>query len=134
MQVTLCLLADFASTAEGGKLNLLGVFDRILTSKFPAAHPSMCLVVRLLHDYEDSESSHTFQIKLEGPDGAALVEIGGKAEVGTIEPGQFVTSNRIIQLQGVTFPRSGTYYVRVSIDGEHVHSVPLALVKGQVKG
>lgn len=133
MRVMTCLLADFASTGDGGKLNLMGVFDRIFASQFPAAHPMMCLVVRILHEYEDSESSHDLHIKMEGPDGAAIIEINGKAEVGTLEPGAFGTANQIIQLQGVDFPKSGTYMVRVKIDGSQAYEMPLSVMKGTGK-
>jgi len=130
----MCLLADFANTAEGGKLNVMGVFDRILAKEFPTRHQSMYLVVRTLHEYSDSETTHDFVFKIESPDGASVVNIEAKGEIGTMEPGQYGNMNQIIHLQGVEFERSGTYMVRVSIDGEPAAEVPLILARGNISG
>jgi len=47
MECTLALLADAANREEGGKLNVLGVFDVIYSDKFPYAMPQFYVVVRL---------------------------------------------------------------------------------------
>ena len=44
MEITKALVADYANVAEGGKLNVLGIFTTIFTASFPAVHPSMQLI------------------------------------------------------------------------------------------
>ena len=46
MDVTLAVLADHANVSDQGKLNILGIFDRILASNFPAVHPQLHPVLR----------------------------------------------------------------------------------------
>ena len=48
MDVDLALLADAATIDGAGKLNILGIFDRVHTPNFPARHPKMALVLRFL--------------------------------------------------------------------------------------
>ena len=45
MEIDLALLADAATIDASGKLNILGIFDRIGVTQFPAQHgglPSYC--------------------------------------------------------------------------------------------
>ena len=46
MDIDLALLADAATIDGSGKLNILGVFDRISASAFPAQHGRMAMVLR----------------------------------------------------------------------------------------
>jgi hypothetical protein len=46
MEVDLALLADAATIDASGKLNILGIFDRLTTSSFPTRHPRLSLVLR----------------------------------------------------------------------------------------
>jgi hypothetical protein len=52
MEVDLALLADAATIDGSGKLNILGIFDRLTTSAFPTRHPrlSEALLPRLQGD------------------------------------------------------------------------------------
>lgn len=127
MRVVICTLADYASIAEGDKLNIMGIFDTIFAKDFPTRHPSMFLVLRILQEYEDSETTRSLRIKLEGPDGAELVKIEGEIKVGTLEPGHIGVANNLIQLGGVEFKHSGVYTFRVFIDDEQVADTPLRL-------
>ena len=47
MQVKLALLADYANVTAEGKLNILGIFDRINVVGVPAVHPQMHFILRL---------------------------------------------------------------------------------------
>jgi hypothetical protein len=42
------LFCDYASVSMDGKINLNGIFERILTEKTPANHPQMFVVSRLI--------------------------------------------------------------------------------------
>ena len=46
MNLDLALTADAATVDSSGKLNVLGIFDHISASEFPARHDRMCLVLR----------------------------------------------------------------------------------------
>ena len=42
------LFCDHASLSIDGKLNLVGIFERVLTAKIPAMHPQMFVVSKML--------------------------------------------------------------------------------------
>ena len=127
MRVVICTLADYASIATGDKLNIMGIFDTIHAKEFPTRHAQMFLVLRILQEYEDSETTRKLRIKLESPDGAEIVNIDGEIKVGTLEPGHMDVANNLIQLGGIEFKRSGVYTFRVFIDDEQVADTPLRL-------
>lgn len=129
MKIILCTVADFASSTQDGKLNVMGVFDTINAAQFPAKHASMALVIRTLQDYRDSETEHEMKVELRGPDGEKILEMGAKIRVPTMEPGQFATTNQILNLQGVPFPKSGDYTFRISMDGSKKEEIHLRVRK-----
>ena len=46
MRVPLAVLADYANVTTDGKLNIMGIFNRIFASALPVVHPQMRLVMR----------------------------------------------------------------------------------------
>ena len=46
MEIDLAFLADAATIDASGKLSVLGIFDRIGVSQFPAQHGRITLVLR----------------------------------------------------------------------------------------
>lgn len=42
------VFCDYASVSMDGKLNLLGIFERIMSEKTPAVHPQMFVVSKIL--------------------------------------------------------------------------------------
>jgi hypothetical protein len=48
MDIDLALLADAATIDASGKLNILGVFERIIAPQFPVQHGRLALVVRFI--------------------------------------------------------------------------------------
>lgn len=55
MNVSLALVADYANISREGKLNILGIFDRIAAQSVPAVHSQMQLIMRLEADRAESE-------------------------------------------------------------------------------
>ena len=52
MQVMFACLADYASVVQpGNKLNVSGIFDRIVSRSYPAGHGPVFLVSRLRLEY-----------------------------------------------------------------------------------
>ncbi len=42
------VFCDYASLSVDGKLNLVGIFDRIMTAETPAVHPQMFVVTKMI--------------------------------------------------------------------------------------
>ena len=51
MKVELYVLCDAATADAGGKLNILGVFDRLNAREAPVTHPLCALAVRLRFEH-----------------------------------------------------------------------------------
>jgi len=128
MEVDLALLADAATIDGSGKLNILGIFDRLGTSSFPTRHPRLCLVLRFSAGVHEV-GKHGVGIVLKGPEGKEIVRIDGEMNLGAGPRG--VTSGvlvpHILNMDGLVFPAAGRYSFDVRVDGEHHVSIPLTV-------
>jgi hypothetical protein len=130
MQIDLALLADAATVDVSGKLNILGVFDRITTAEFPAPPLRVCLVLRFSASVSEA-GAHAVLITLKGPVGQEIFRLDGEMMMapgaGSNEDGIHVP--QVLNMDGVVFERPGRYSFDVGIDGEHHVSVPLNVVE-----
>ena len=53
MKIPMAFLADEANISQEGKLNVLGIFDRIAAAEFPVVHPRMVFAFRVQADFGD---------------------------------------------------------------------------------
>lgn len=126
MEIDLALLADAATVDASGKLNILGVFDRISTGGFPAQHPHISLVLRFGASLNEA-GDHSVEIVLRDPDGAEVVRLNGEIKVGIGPPasGGRVRVPQVVNMERLVFQKAGRYSFDVSVDGEHQVGVPL---------
>jgi len=128
MDVDLALLADAATIDASGKLNILGVFDRITASNFPIAHPRMALVLRFVASVQEI-GRHRVEISLREPRGEEVMHIDGEMQLGP-GPASLAGSIRVphvLHLDGLVFPQPGRYTFDLRVDGEHHAAVPLTV-------
>ena len=128
MEIDLALTADAATIDSSGKLNLLGIFDRITVHHFPAQHGRISLVLRFIGGPADA-GIHELAIRLLGPDGEEIVALDGELQVA---PGRrsLVSGLRIphvLNLDGLVFHEPGGYTFEISVDGKHQASLPMAV-------
>jgi hypothetical protein len=128
MEVDLALLADAATIDGSGKLNILGIFDRLSTASFPTRHPRLSLVLRFQAGLDDV-GKHEVGIALKAPDGKQLVRIDGEMNLapGPRAAGGAVLVPHVLNMDGLVFPVSGRYSFDVRVDGEHHVSIPLTV-------
>ena len=128
MEIDLALLADAATVDASGKLNILGVFDRISASGFPARHPHVSLVLRFGASMTEA-GEHKVDISLRDPDGGEVVRLNGEIKVGagSVASGGMVRVPQVVNMDRLVFEKPGRYSFDVSVDGEHQVSVPLFL-------
>ena len=128
MEVDLALLADAATVDASGKLNILGVFDRLATSAFPTRHPRLSLVLRFAAGVHEV-GRHEVEIVLKGPEGEEIVRIDGEMNLTAGPRGVAggVLVPHVLNMDGLVFPRAGRYAFDVRVDGEHHVSIPLTL-------
>ena len=128
MDVDLALTADAATIDNSGKLNILGIFDRISVQKFPAQHGRIALVLRFIGGAADS-GGHQLGIRLLGPSGKEMLSLNGELQVA---PGRRSIASglripHVLNLDGLVLPGPGQYTFEVIVDGQYQASLALTV-------
>jgi hypothetical protein len=124
LQVKLAVLADYANVTADGKLNILGIFDRINLMQVPAVHPQMHLVLRLEAHAAERERAHKIEIRLHDPDGATIFEVNGDI-VPHGEGAHPVSTNQILTLNNLQLEKIGAYNFIIFINNDMKSELPL---------
>jgi hypothetical protein len=131
MQVKLALLADYANVTGEGKLNILGIFDRITVQQLPVVHPQMHLILRLEAHSTERNRTHNIEIRLHDPDGETVFEVKGDM----VPQGTSVLStstNQILTLNNLQLEKTGGYNFVVFVDNDLKAEVPLGVEQAPV--
>ena len=126
MELDFALIADAATVDGSGKLNVLGVFDRIQARAFPARHGRIALVLRFSAGVADA-GTHQVEIRLRSPDGTEVLRLDGRMDLrstGRPDSDQIKVPH-VLNLDGITFPKEGTYHFDISAGGRSLTSLPL---------
>ena len=126
MEVDLALLCDAATVDGSGKLNILGVFDRLNVSALPARHGRMALVLRFTGDVSEA-GEHDLGISLRDPEGGEVIRADGKIQVGAGRgaAGEGIRVPQVLNFDGLVFEAEGRYVFDVKVDGTHHVAIPL---------
>lgn len=133
MELDLAVLADAATMDASGKLNLLGVFDRIQSREFPVRHGRIALALRFSATPEEV-GVHDVAIHLVGPSERELLRLDGRMELRTSPGGgsEGMRLPQILNLDGIVFPEPGDYTFRILVGGRQVSSLGLTVEKVRV--
>lgn len=126
MHVKLALLADYANVTGEGKLNILGIFDRITVQQLPVVHPQMHLILRLEAHSTERNRTHNIEIRLHDPDGETVFEVKGDI----VPQGSSVLStstNQILTLNNLQLEKTGGYNFVVFVDNDLKAEIPLGV-------
>jgi hypothetical protein len=126
MQVKLALLADYANVTAEGKLNILGIFDRISVQEIPAIHPQMHLILRLEAHPAERNRVHNVEIRLYDPDGQTVFEVKGDV-MPQGHSGQSIATNQILTLNNLQLDKSGGYTFVVLVNNDVKSELPLGV-------
>jgi len=133
MQLLTILAADYANVAEGGKLNVMGIFTDIYAPTFPVIHPSMFLVVKLSPDFPEYGQQRKLTIALVDEDGKLeIAKITGDIAVPMPVGGHKPEINLTVELKGIVFPKPGRYQFTVLVDKDFKgsHSIEVQQASG----
>ncbi len=126
MKLELALVCDHALIDQGGKLSVIGIFERIWVQRFPAVHPRLHLVLRL-KGRRTEIGEHRIVITLQDPDGREVLRGDGAVQIG--EPPAGVTeveANAVLSFD-VPLERPGAYAFEIRVDGERQAGVPITV-------
>lgn len=129
MWIPMAFLADDANISQEGKLNVLGIFDRIGAPEFPTVHPRMVFAFRVHAEYADSEQAFPVRVHLEDEDGGVMFEANGEIVAPEVAPGEFSTANQVFNLVGVQFGHPGNYKFVLHIGDLAAHETPFVVAQ-----
>ncbi len=124
MKVELFCLCD-AATEAGGKLNVLGAFDRVWAREAPVtiAH---CAVAARIRFSRIEEGAHQLRITFADDDGSlVLPPMESRIDLRFANQDLSVPINLIILMPQLKLPRFGDYTIDLALDATHLSSLPL---------
>lgn len=105
------LIADQVFRQDSGKWCIIGVFDQLRTTSFPAIHPNLGIWMKL----SDAQGEYRFRVELQDSSGrclARLPEMGFKVEDRLKEPEIGFTTH------GLLLPGPGTFFFKLFFNDE----------------
>ncbi len=125
MKVEIFTVCDAATADSGGKLNVLGSFDRINANGVPVTHPLCALAIKMRFERLE-EGQKRIGISFVDSDGKPIMPPLEAATQVVFPPGESsVTACLVLQLQQLKLPNFGEYSVDLAVDGRHEASIPL---------
>ena len=121
MRIPVAFVADEANVSAEGKLNVLGIFDRMAAPQFPVQHPRMVFAFRVEADAADGGRVFPVRVRLEDERGDTLFHADGDLSPPTVPAGEFSTANQVFALVGVQFPHAGLYRFVVEVGDAATH-------------
>lgn len=113
MKLNYIVFCDSASIDTSGKVNLIGIFDRIQSSQFPTSVPLMQIATEVM---DVTDENLNIKILVTKKDSNEVV-----AEVETIQKMNLANGDRyrlLAKADSMIFPEPGDYNVLVDINGE----------------
>ncbi len=106
-------LCDMAFLSKDGKLNIIGIFENITVSRFPARHPRMTLVMNLFL----TKGAHPFKVRMvKDNDNSTVTQVEGNIEFN----GDKGNAGLINEFVDITFHEAGKYSLEIWVDNEPI--------------
>lgn len=94
---------------DTNKLYLLGIFTNINTKGVPAVHPLFTVVT----NFSGGKGEHNHKITIQDDNGVEMGKLEGKINFGDGDQ----NAQYIGRFLGFPFPKYGTYYAYIYVDG-----------------
>lgn len=131
MEAVIFLAADFANHEASGKLNVLGVFNRIYARDFPAIHRRLYLVIRMLSGLGEMDTKHDLKIVFYDEDGKELGAQQGEFEIPRPKSGKQAAADIVLEVSDLYLPQPGNYEFRLVVDREVKGIIPIEVVQAE---
>jgi len=131
MELKIAALADSANLSEDGKLNMLGVFDRVVCRNFPTVLPDMVVVVRLVLEYTDGMKRHQLTVRLLDEDGNLIAQFEDEFDIAKLEPGDSSSLSQLMILRQIQVQASQNLRFEILLDGQRSTVLDLLIIDGR---
>jgi hypothetical protein len=112
------IICDDVRQEMGGKISLMGMFENIYSSKFPAVHPKLAII----NEWADGKGEFNITMRILSCDKKAVLrETSSKIKLNDVN---FRHRDVSIHLN-IDFKSPGIYWVENLLDGELINSIPL---------
>jgi hypothetical protein len=105
-------------------LSVLGIFEHVWLSQFPAMYPRTHLVLRV-RGRRTEIGLHTIRIRFVDSNGAELLGGEGTVQFGEPPAGIVDVEAGAVLVFDVPFPQAGEYAFEIALDGQPAMRVPL---------
>ncbi len=121
------LICDDVRQERNGKFMLIGLFDAIHTETFPSTFAKLCIVTR----WCSGEGTFTQRSRIMQPDQHTVLAEGKDVQVQL--PTSEAAATSVEVFINVAFPKVGTYWVEILLDGNLKIRYPLRVNQLQRK-
>lgn len=118
------LFCDYASVSMDGKLNLMGIFERILTENVPANHPQMSIITKLVLPKGDHKITFTLMQQ---------DKVLAKADMEKTVEQEIITHTHFWNVRGLQIETWEPVEMHILIGGKQVMVRRLPVVKVEQK-
>lgn len=120
-----------AATDYGGRLNILGAFEGIAAPSAPIFRDRCSLAIRMRFDVSET-GDHPIEVRFVDEDGQTVgPTMAAKIKV-KIHPGRASGAhNLVLNINGLQFPKFGTFDILLKVDGEIRSSIPILVAQTQ---
>jgi hypothetical protein len=132
MELDFAFLADAADVASGKLFVMGGAFDTIYVPAFPATHPALAVVMRLLLGPLDLDRKHNLEILLLDADGRQVAAVQGELMVPKSPESPAGWKQAVIlplRFFNVPFKQTGHYSIEILADGNMLKAIPLRVIQ-----
>jgi len=134
MELDFAFLADAADVSMGKLFVMGGAFDTINVGGFPASHPTLAVVVRLMLSPMDLDRKHKLEILLLDADAHHIASANGELMVPKSPEAPAGWKQAVIlplRFFNVPFKEPGHYSIEILADGTMLKAIPLRVVPMQ---
>jgi hypothetical protein len=128
MKILMMLMADYANIAEGGKINVMGIFRSINVRSFPARYPQMSIVAKLEGEFGEEGQEREITIILREDDGKEILRTTGNVTVPESKSGLRPEINLILNYRDIVFQKPGLYQFVLMADKDFKGDCSLEVV------
>lgn len=126
MKIEFAVACDYAIVDQYGKLSVLGIFQHIWVTQFPAVHRRLYLVIRL-KGTRTEVGEHPVRIRLRNEEGKDVLSGHGKVTFSEPPAGVLEIEAGAVLVFDIPFERAGRYRFEITVDDDVETEVPITV-------